>query len=68
MKTHIIQIDYHGNLDPNGQWWKWNEVCDECGKTFRTHDIQTMSKPNTNEKDYCIDCLRKLLSKKYKEV
>jgi hypothetical protein len=59
MKTNIIQIDYYGNLDSNGKWWKWTEVCDECGKQYRNWDIMTMNKPNTEEKDYCIDCLRK---------
>ena len=61
MKTNIQQIDYHGNPDTNGKWWKWHETCDRCGADCNKDDYQTMTAPNTSEKDYCFKCLRELL-------
>ena len=60
MKTQIKQIDYNGNFDINGNWWTWKETCDECGKLTESNGIFTMSKPNIQVKDYCLNCLRKM--------
>lgn len=40
-------------------WYTWQEICDGCGKIiYNKNDIRTTKKPNMDEKDYCIDCLR----------
>lgn len=41
------------------KWYTWTEICDRCGKIIRNNgDIITGEKPNTNEKNYCLQCLR----------
>ena len=64
MKTNIKRIDYNGNLDSKGNWWQWDEFCDLCGADCKKSDWQVMLPPKTDEKDYCINCLRKLLKEK----
>ena len=64
MKINIKRINYDGTLNDNGNWWKWDEFCDLCGADCKKSDWQVTSPPNINEKDYCINCLRKLLDEK----
>ena len=52
MKTDIKQ---------NGMWWSHIENCDRCGKLICAHEFQHSYKPNVEEADFCIDCLRYLL-------
>ena len=67
MKTNIEQITYDGKPSSTGKWWRWHETCDICGADCGKDDFQTMTKPDTNEKDYCLSCLRKLLKDRVKE-
>ena len=64
MKKNILRINYNGNPDPNGNWWKWDEICDRCGKDCEKSVFQTMQEPNTNEEDFCLNCLRELLDER----
>lgn len=64
MKYNIRRVTLQDKPDPNGKWWKWNETCDRCGAICRDDHITTSSAPDTNEKDYCIDCLRQLLAER----
>lgn len=67
MKTNIQRINYNGDLDSNGKWYKWHEVCDICGADCNKDDVQTMTPPDIKEEDYCINCLRHLLQLKHKK-
>lgn len=42
-------------------WYSWDEICDNCGAIIHNHSVETTSPPNTNEEDYCVECLRKKL-------
>lgn len=57
MKTNIKRINYHGRKDKEGNWWSWTEICDRCKKEiFNNNDRITMSQPNLDEPDFCVDC------------
>lgn len=64
MKSNIEQITYEGKPSSTGQWWRWHETCDRCGADCEKDSWQTMTPPDTEEKDYCINCLRELLKNK----
>lgn len=52
MKNHIKQ---------EGMWWKWIESCDRCGEVIRDYSMRSTDKPNTEEADFCINCLKHFL-------
>lgn len=52
MKNHIKQED---------MWWKWIETCDRCGCIIRDYNMRSTDKPNTEEVDFCINCLKYFL-------
>ncbi len=58
MKTQIKQINYDGTPNVNGKWWSYRKLCDKCGRIMGT--IMIMDNPNTQEKDYCLNCLREM--------
>jgi len=60
MKTDIKQISYM-DINESGDWYVWNEFCDLCGKKYRGYNVFSGSKPDENEKDYCLDCMREML-------
>ena len=49
----------------NMAWWSWIETCDKCGSHIHGHEVETLTKSNTEEKDYCICCLRNFLDSKH---
>lgn len=66
MKSNIKRINYDGTPNPNGNWWCWHEVCDICGADCNKDDWQTMTEPDTTEKDYCYNCLKQLIDERHK--
>jgi hypothetical protein len=53
------------------------KTCDRCGKDTGTSTFMHSKKPNTDECDFCLDCLRYLMDnnisleeadKKYKKI
>lgn len=52
MKNHIKQ---------EGMWWRWIETCDRCGSVTRNHNTRSTNKPNTEEVDFCVNCLKYFL-------
>ena len=64
MKTDIKQVAY---MDTNklGDWWVWNAFCDKCDKQFRNHKIYSSAKPDENQKDYCLSCMREMIDNKF---
>ena len=52
MKINIKQI---------GLWWKWDEYCNNCGKQIRDDEFSSSAKPDEDNPDYCLECLRKML-------
>ena len=63
MKTDIKQVSYM-DINESGDWYVWNEFCDLCGKQYRGYNNFSGSKPDENEKDYCLDCMREMLDSK----
>lgn len=61
MKIDIEQTNHQGIPDENGDWYKWNEICDKCG-IITKRPFLCSCKPNTKDKDYCLKCLRELLA------
>ena len=64
MKTNIMKVAYM-HTDKSPDWYIWNAFCDECGKQFRDHKIHSSTKPDRNEKDYCLDCMREMIDNKF---
>ena len=61
MKKDIIRIDYNGNEDQNGHWWKWNEYCDKCGTVIGDYSQMMSKRPNMDEADFCVPCIQELM-------
>lgn len=62
MKTEIQRVKYNKNSNKPDkcEWYSWKEVCDDCGCVIHEFDeLISTKKPNTDEKDFCIKCLRK---------
>jgi len=51
MKTDIKQI---------GNWWKWNEYCNNCAKQIRDYNSSSSEEPERDKEGFCLDCLRKI--------
>ena len=62
MKTDIKQVTNIYISNPK-DWWIWNEFCDICGKQYRSQNVSSSNKPDESEKDYCLDCMRKMIDK-----
>ena len=62
MKTNKIN---YMNTDNSLDWYIWNVFCDICGRQFRNHKIHSSVKPDENEKDYCLDCMREMIDNKF---
>lgn len=52
MKSHIKQ---------ESMWWKWTESCDRCGGVIRDYNMRSTDKPNKEEADFCVNCLKYFL-------
>lgn len=66
MKSNIKKWPFNTTTSSSVNfWYSWTEYCDRCGKLIHDNDYQTSKKPDINEKDYCIDCLRELLKEKH---
>ena len=50
------------DVKKNGMWWSWIENCDKCGKLIYSHSVQHSNEPDMKEVDFCVECLRYLLS------
>lgn len=49
-------------IQHDGMWWRYIEICDRCGDLIHGHEeFRTSSKPNTEESDFCLKCLRYLV-------
>ena len=59
-----MKVDYM-DINKSGDWYIWNAFCDECEKQFRSHNIYSSAKPDENEKDYCLDCMREMIDNKF---
>lgn len=49
------------DIKHKGIWWSHIETCDRCGKTIFDHRWKQTKEPDTQEADFCIDCLRYFL-------
>ncbi len=71
MKTYIKKHPFNTTTSSPVEsfWYSWTESCDRCGRLIKnTDDFYTTIKPNTNEKDYCINCLRELLKLREEKI
>jgi len=64
MKKNIHKVDYNGNPDKNGRWWKWEEICDRCGKETEMNNYLHSRREDESELDLCTNCLRYLMDNK----
>jgi hypothetical protein len=51
---NLVRANYQGNPDPNGNWWRFEIYCDECGKFIG--GSWRSEKPNEAETDLCEVC------------
>lgn len=49
------------NINSNGMWWSYTETCDKCGKLIFGCEVLHSEKPDINEADFCVECLRHFL-------
>lgn len=49
------------DVKQSGMWWSWIETCGRCGRLIRSHSTQVSRKPDMEEVDFCVECLRYLL-------
>ena len=68
MKTNIKIVDTNNNpINPTDKhtlrWYKWEEYCDDCGKSTSNSELFHSNVPDLNEADYCYECLKKRFSK-----
>ena len=61
MKINVIcKKTAYSNLN----WYSWLERCDECGATICGYEWEHSCKPNLEEEDLCINCLKKRIAVK----
>lgn len=53
----IIKTD----IKHEGIWWSLVQTCDRCGQK---HAWRQTNEPDTEEADFCVDCMRYLLDNK----
>ena len=58
MKKNIQKVNAFCKPSENGSWWNWQTYCDKCGKYVGGKNTLNGFKPNTDEVDYCLSCLR----------
>lgn len=60
----VTRYNYNKRKDsPNGHWFRVYDIfCDRCGKRV-VNDYITLKEPKTDEKDYCLACLRECIDK-----
>ena len=46
------------DIKHEGIWWSYIQICDRCGQKYAWEQT---NEPDTQEADFCIDCLRYLL-------
>lgn len=63
IKENIYKIRYETmKADEASGWWTWIEKCDKCNQIIHfDKEMITLTKPNLNEKDYCINCLQEMI-------
>lgn len=64
MKINVMTVKYNtANFIPDKcTWFTWKETCDNCGNTIHElNDYTTTEYPDTEEKDYCLKCMRKYI-------
>lgn len=49
------------DIKHEGIWWSHIETCDRCGKLIYDHAWRSTNEPDTQETDFCLDCLKYLL-------
>ena len=49
------------DIKHEGRWWSFIETCDRCGEFIQGHGWRQSSEPDTQEADFCIECLQYLL-------
>lgn len=49
------------DIKHEGIWWSYISTCDRCGKLRYDHDWEHGNEPNTEEVDFCVNCLTYLL-------
>ena len=54
MIGNLVKADYKGKPDSNGNWWRFEIYCDECGKFIG--GSWRSEKPNMTETDLCEIC------------
>lgn len=67
MKTNIQRVKYNktSNKPDLCEWYSWKEICDDCGCVIQEfNDFISTGKPNTEETDRCLYCLRKWFEKR----
>ena len=64
MKINIMKVKYNykSNVPDKCIWYTWKEICDNCDAIIREFNEQiTNEYPDTEEKDYCLKCMRKYI-------
>jgi nicotinic acid mononucleotide adenylyltransferase len=65
MKINIEHVPYNKGEDKTKdkiKWYSWDEHCDQCDRVVRVKGkFLSSKKPDENKKDYCLDCMRKIL-------
>ena len=49
------------NIKKDGMWWSWYETCDRCGKVIADEEWRSTEKPDPEEVDFCVHCLKHFL-------
>lgn len=70
MKQDITKVNMLGKNDSEGNWYSWIETCDRCKNIIQEKEYLNNNYPDTDEPDFCINCLEYLLSNKipYEEI
>ena len=53
------------DIEYNGVYYKWSEICDKCGIPIPCI-MRSTSKPNIEKSDYCVSCVRDIIDNKIK--
>lgn len=49
------------DIKHEGIWWSYVATCDRCGSFIQGHGWRQTDEPDTQETDFCLDCLKYLL-------
>ena len=50
-----------GNIQKDGMWWSWVELCDRCGELIYDNSFRHSCEQKTKEADFCVKCMRHML-------